>query len=1589
MANLEEPRPLRSAFDSPTFGEDTSFKIDQPVGSMSISPCGRDVVLGSKEGLYVIDLDSPYSPPRYLPHHTPWEVADVQWSPFAARDAWVISTSNQKALVWNLSMPSWEDSIEHVLHGHTRAITDINFSAHCPDVLATCAVDSFVHCWDLRTPARPVISFSDWFAGATQVKWNRQDPHILASSHDKFLRIWDDRMGAYPLRTIKAHSTKIYGIDWNRLHRHAIATCSLDKKINFWNFEDPDDVPERTIDTGFPVWRARHTPFGWGILAMPQRGNFDLHLYDRRKSAKDSVGIQAAAARYPGHSAQVKEFLWRPRGTITDDVDNREFQLVTWGADHELRLHRIIPETMEAIGYERGVSKVPQFSFTRRGARYKTFRDEPRDQEALQGLDDATRESQKSVSQSQAKTKRAFSTGMSKVGIPHSQGWAHSIDSGSRVSAHGRGTIRQDMNPIAWMKNVKISSWDPETLGEEITQVGEKFTKVLFEFVDVNQRKTTISMQGPWAEDLTSLFLKLDIKFPKEYPRAAAPEFNLQKTASITDDLLLRIKGDLGRIADMHVQRRRGCLEAVLRYLLREQDVEEIIGWISDESVESSKILAGEGLDDNLSSDEDDEAVGDFPAQSDLHSSDVLNTNVLVPVAKACGALWAHDGRLVCFFPPKKAETSFLHSLNLKDIERSHNERVFEGFGRLQTDSPGPKGAVGTVTTADDDALDLSDTSSTSSSSSSGSSDILASLPTGFLPPHAWRSGALGLQRSRSADQSQRSLTGLGAVNTSTNAPPNIVSLHRFDDLLPAHQDLARSYRIFGESVEVCKHNAAAAERSGRPDASACWEYLSWILEKRVPLESTEVPGTRNAVLTRAHQPFYRLWRRDRTNERYSALDTCHPSHTALGIKGAIRWGRSTFGSEKMIPQFFKHFESVGDIQMLAMLSCVLYEPRGPDLPEYESSSTEHPSLYTCAPGFTPNYFPSSSVAQAICAPNTGDTSDKSFNKQLKSASMVTLTKSDSVASPSDQQPGSEAVSLFTPGTSPSLQQFQDGQREIESGTDIGERSASRRSLDIREKGRFMMPQYQTSSLSSSPNENRFARRSNSNLAFSLSRVSLNNLVQSYSHSPPSNTNLNSSSKKRSPDNIFTTGQNPSGSSASQTIRPRNDSFPAGLVMRQAPPAQTHNLGVDARDLASSYPNTREAGPWLVSPNVSPPKAQSKPPTIRSSRSSIYSMSHPDTPYKKRRIRARVTLRNQDVIDCGDGADVANLPLLDQRLDWKFRAYREEYANLLNVWHLQNQRKEVLKFNAFDPRYPDLPADRCNHQASKNALQQRVQKSSANSTKTEYPISVPNKASHIHLSGQPQLNRKVLPQRLAMAQAQESQLGFRRHCANCGDPLAPVWKNGIAIAWYCVRCSSNINGKISTKRTVCTICQETIRGLLISCLNCGHVSCLECSVRWFSSTSQPIERTEDGVGSATSDQECPAACGCICSHHQYVDGPWPQAPRSPLQYSIPNSLRQDIGNSQSESQRERLKSGTLDELQPPRYRPSLVRTGSSVVSADTGRGAVMSRTRSHTGRSMISTGEDAIDDPEDEDASLQLGAGFGRRLKPSNTWQVG
>jgi WD40 repeat protein len=65
----------------------------------------------------------------------------------------------------------------------------------------------------------------------TQVKYNRQNPNELASSHGEYVHIWDDRKGSVPVTIVRAHNQKIYGIDYSRKKADRLVTCSLDSTV--------------------------------------------------------------------------------------------------------------------------------------------------------------------------------------------------------------------------------------------------------------------------------------------------------------------------------------------------------------------------------------------------------------------------------------------------------------------------------------------------------------------------------------------------------------------------------------------------------------------------------------------------------------------------------------------------------------------------------------------------------------------------------------------------------------------------------------------------------------------------------------------------------------------------------------------------------------------------------------------------------------------------------------------------------------------------------------------------------------------------------------------------------------------------------------------------------------------------------------------------------------------------------------------------------------------------------------------------------------------------------------------------------------
>ncbi|KAK7946590.1 uncharacterized protein PG986_010911 [Apiospora aurea] len=892
MPSLLDPskkgKTIKSAADSETFDADVTIRVEGLVGSATISPSGRDIALAS-----------------------------CPMVALAARDYWVASTANHRCLIWNLNLreASANGAIEHSLRGHSRAITDINFSAHHPDILATCAVDGYVHGWDLRRPRQPVQTYCDWFAGATQVKYNRQDPFVLASSHDRWLHIWDERKPSEPLKSINAHTSKIYGLDWNRTRSTALVTCSLDRSIKFWDYGVSDE-PERIIRTDFPVWRARHTPFGSGLLAMPQSDPGNLYLYNTRRGEDEPRDHHADPVTiFAGHGSQkAKEFLWRGRGNITDDgIDNREFQLVSWGEDNELHLNRVDPGILESVGHVKGGAASRSGSLPSwRGPSMK------------------------------AKT----SVGKAANRSLDQLGWMKGITMSRKKSSTREVPQRKESKDSAMFGSGFHGHWEePEPLQEEIVRISQQLPNVQWDKIDLTGLILDASLKGPWGADGETIYIKVRVDVPSSYPKSRAPKFLIEKSALMSEQTYKKIDQEVNQVAYRFAKKKQNCLEVAFTYLLGETDLSSSTNFFKN--VRDFDDELDPLADESSSEDEADE----IPAGELDATLAPINRPTLPPIPRLCGGRWSNDGRLVCFFPSKEEKAKALLFTPTDTFkERPKGEPTFAGFGRLQQETPPPRQRH--LLDESSMAGDHSDSEEADDSSSSSDSE-----ETYMHKVSMWYTPGRRLRKTFSGSYSMRSSGGGTGVDTGTGTgtsrrrstkPKNVVSLHDMSDLLPSKQELAQEYCIFGDGPEVCEHNADVALKYGRYDLVQVWRYAALLLRRDIPLELLEQTPRNSSVLVVAKNII-----------NHVKDGKTIPGNPENHLAGKVKWGLHPL-AKGFIADLFDYFEQAADVQMLAMLSCVFSEASTKDGVAYAESHMTQPEtpLGMKAPSFSLDYFP-------------------------------------------------------------------------------------------------------------------------------------------------------------------------------------------------------------------------------------------------------------------------------------------------------------------------------------------------------------------------------------------------------------------------------------------------------------------------------------------------------------------------------------------------------------------------------------------------------------------------------------------------------
>ncbi|GAA5814733.1 hypothetical protein MFLAVUS_008235 [Mucor flavus] len=975
-----------------TFYRALEIKFHHSVGSMSISPACRDVVLAGRQGLVVIDLEDPWLIPRILPHMSKWEVADVQWSPHIARESWVASTSNQKLLVWNLNY-SGSRAIEHVFHAHARAISDINWSPHQPDILATCSVDTYVHLWDLREPnsrskdqdddrkMRSSCSFTPWNAAATQVKFNRKSEYLIASAHDKDVKIWDLRKGAVPVTSITAHSKKIYGIDWSRQNDHDIVTCSLDKLVKFWNIHTPEKE-EEVIVTDTPIWRARNTPFGNGVLIMPQRTDSKLTLYN--KSCPETP-VHA----FDGHQDTVKEFVWRWKGNANaDDGDDREFQLVTWSKDQNLRLWPVSEDIMRSVSHEPSKTKTKLSAPALTTLTPHSFQQEPIEKPLLD-----VRSSFSST------TTPVRLTPSSNTMTPYRSNPVNNTGTGYEQTNAYREQKYSAINPLLWMQNVKTVGptggelrRDATTAENSYQSVAEEMTTVLNKYlsagvktekVNASSRTCTISLHGPWS-DTGDALLRITIRFSPQYPDHSPPEFDIQKNSMISIYYRAHMTQDLNALASAYTSQKKWCLEPCIRYLLGEnmQDESEYGLENPNSSVDSSTGLMNQQYGSGTSAtgspghwkgataidvgDSDDElgqgwgTMGDgyrFGKRESMTSergimvdmSTKQSTDEKVPFPRLCGGVFSGSGQLVCFFS----------TLRVRDTNRSNIKPVEKRVTSARSDRSNGEyfenSAESEFYRHPKTYEQFEEYKEIAAMSRQGKNATVLVGGTG---------GAFGEytydDEQDDIDDDLNSAGGMGAIyyktdniamngtmgngdnllyhGAKTDRITHNVIIADFSDKMPYSPWLAKEYILSSKDpVASCIHNAKVCRKHGRLDLYKIWYLAVEILRGCVPPEIPEP----DRLVTDGHQVLIETFGTKKITD-----ETCHRDQQLAEVKSLlyqrnlpemkdtqadpnviskpmqrVKWGMHPLG-QKLVDDLLQHFIGTGDIQTAAMLSC-------------------------------------------------------------------------------------------------------------------------------------------------------------------------------------------------------------------------------------------------------------------------------------------------------------------------------------------------------------------------------------------------------------------------------------------------------------------------------------------------------------------------------------------------------------------------------------------------------------------------------------------------------------------------------------------
>lgn len=303
---------------------------------------------------------------------------------------------------------------------------------------------------------------------------------------------------------------------------------------------------------------------------------------------------------------------------------------------------------------------------------------------------------------------------------------------------------------------------------------------------------------------------------------------------------------------------------------------------------------------------EDDDSDDETFVDGLQNSGTFLPGGINVPLPKACGALFAPNGQLLTFFPPKvqqvqarKREDSFVPlQTQMRTKKVDEGIKLFPSFGNLGGDAH----------------LYMTDSDSVSSDEYAERIEAPALWPefqlqaSSFPSQQSWQAQISPVLPDGNRNQSRIKVN---------------ISVYDLEEVpVGGHgrRNLAEAYRLLRDDDElgadVCNHNAQAAKTAGLVDVAQVWCLLGMLIDDKVPLKALpSIPGDLD-ILVVANNATSK-YREAEAEVRIRTMDHEGPfAH--------LRWGDHPFGRNWLIRSILGWAERSADVQHLACFTAVL-----------------------------------------------------------------------------------------------------------------------------------------------------------------------------------------------------------------------------------------------------------------------------------------------------------------------------------------------------------------------------------------------------------------------------------------------------------------------------------------------------------------------------------------------------------------------------------------------------------------------------------------------------------------------------------------